>query len=227
MDFADGSKTENTRVSYPIQHIDNIVTPRSVGQHPQIIIFLTCDAYGVLPPVSKLTTEQAMYQYLSGYTAKIPGTELGVTEPTSTFSTCFGKPFLTLHPTAYAKTLGDKIKAHNSRTYLVNTGWTGGAFGVGHRISLKNTRTIINAILDGSIESAPTEIFGVFNFSIPTQLKGVESSILNPANTWADAQAFDAQREQLAKQFVENFKKYESFSIAKSLTQAGPVLATA
>ena len=227
VDFADGSKTENTRVSYPIQHIDNIVTPRSVGQHPQIIIFLTCDAYGVLPPVSKLTTEQAMYQYLSGYTAKIPGTELGVTEPTSTFSTCFGKPFLTLHPTAYAKTLGDKIKAHNSRTYLVNTGWTGGAFGVGHRISLKNTRTIINAILDGSIESAPTEIFGVFNFSIPTQLNGVESSILNPANTWTDAQAFDAQREQLAKQFVENFKKYESFSIAKSLTQAGPVLATA
>tara|TARA_Y100000389_G_scaffold204908_1_gene260695 strand:- start:3623 stop:5233 length:1611 start_codon:yes stop_codon:yes gene_type:complete len=227
VDFTDGSKTENTRVSYPIQHIDNIVTPRSVGNHPEIIIFLTCDAYGVLPPVSKLTTEQAMYQYLSGYTAKIPGTELGVTKPTSTFSTCFGKPFLTLHPTAYAKTLGDKINAHNSRTYLVNTGWTGGAFGVGHRISLHNTRNIINSILDGSIETAPTELFGVFNFSIPTELTNVDSHILNPANTWSDPQAFASQCEHLAKQFVENFKKYERFSIAKSLTQAGPVLATA
>lgn len=227
VDFTDGSKTENTRVSYPIQHIDNIVTPHSVGKHPEIIIFLTCDAYGVLPPVSKLTTEQAMYQYLSGYTAKIPGTELGVTEPTSTFSTCFGKPFLTLHPTTYAKALGDKINAHNSRAYLVNTGWTGGAFGVGHRISLRNTRSIIDAILDGSIETAPTELFGVFNFSIPTELTNVDSNILNPANTWTDAHAFKSQREHLAKQFVENFKKYERFSIAKPLTQAGPVLATA
>lgn len=224
IDFSDGSKTENTRVSYPIYHIDNIVKPVSKGAHPKKVIFLTCDAYGVLPPVSKLTKEQAMYQYLSGYTAKIPGTELGITEPTATFSACFGKPFLTLHPMKYAEILGQKIDDHEATAYLVNTGWTGGSFGVGSRISLSATRAIIDAILDGSIDDQPVETFPVFNLLIPTQLPGVETQLLNPSNAWTNHDQFQATTQKLAQQFIDNFKKYTTFSSAASLAEYGPTL---
>ena len=226
IDFKNGSKTENTRVSYPIYHIDNIVKPVSKGTHPKKIIFLTCDAYGVLPPVSKLSTEQAMYQYLSGYTAKIPGTELGVTEPTATFSACFGKPFLTLHPMKYAEILGKKIEEHGATAYLVNTGWTGGSFGVGSRISLKATRAIIDAILDGSIEEQEFDLVTTFKLQIPKTLPNVDATILNPMNAWADKEAFEQTRQKLAKQFVDNFKKYTSFDAAKNLEEVGPVVLT-
>ncbi|MDC0036993.1 phosphoenolpyruvate carboxykinase (ATP) [bacterium] len=223
-DFTDGSKTENTRVSYAIHHIDNIVKPVSKGQHASKIIFLTCDAYGVLPPVSKLNKQQAMYQYLSGYTAKVAGTELGVTEPTSTFSACFGSPFLTVHPTLYADILGKKMDEHNAEAYLVNTGWTGGAYGVGNRISLKATRAIIDAILDGSIEDADFETFNLFNFQIPKALPNVDSDILNPINTWENKQAYQEMAQKLAQEFTTNFTKFSATPSGKSLVEAGPKL---
>ena len=222
VDFSDGSKTENTRVSYPIQHIDNIVKPISKGGHANKIIYLTCDAYGVLPPVSKLTKEQAMYQYLSGYTAKVAGTELGITEPTATFSACFGSPFLTVHPTQYAEILGQKMEEHQADAYLVNTGWTGGAYGVGHRISLKHTRAIIDAILDGSIEDADFVNFDIFNFQIPTSLNNVDSHILNPMNTWNDKQAYQDTANKLAELFTANFNKFIATEAGKKLIQYGP-----
>ena len=222
IDFSSGEKTENTRVSYPLYHIDNIVKPESKGGHAQKIIFLTCDAYGVLPPVSKLTKGQAMYQYLSGYTAKVAGTELGVTEPTATFSTCFGSPFLTVHPTMYADILGRKIDEHQADAYLVNTGWSAGAYGVGSRIKLSYTRAIIDAILDGTLESGEFENFDVFNFQIPKAIKGVASSILNPRQTWKDTAAYDALREKLATQFKDNFKKFVNTESGKSLESSGP-----
>ncbi len=222
VDFSDGSKTENTRVSYPIYHIDNIVKPISKGGHANKVIFLTCDAYGVLPPVSKLSKDQAMYQYLSGYTAKVAGTELGVTEPTATFSTCFGAPFLTVHPTKYAEILGQKIQETGANAYLVNTGWTGGAFGVGHRISLKNTRLIIDAILDGSIEETEFVESNVFGFQVPQSIPNVDSEILNPKNTWTDKDAYDKNAEKLAVKFYENFKKFTNTESGKDLEQFGP-----
>ena len=222
VDFSDGSKTENTRVSYPIYHIDNIVKPISKGGHANKVIFLTCDAYGVLPPVSKLSKDQAMYQYLSGYTAKVAGTELGVTEPTATFSTCFGAPFLTVHPTKYAEILGKKIEEHGSNAYLVNTGWTGGAFGVGHRISLKNTRIIIDAILDGSIEDAEFIESNVFGFQVPQSVPNLDAHLLNPKNTWSDKDAYDANAEKLARQFYDNFKKFTNTDAGKALEAFGP-----
>ena len=222
VDYADGSKTENTRVSYPIEHIDNIVKPISKAGHANKIIFLTCDAYGVLPPVSKLTKDQAMYQYLSGYTAKVAGTELGVTEPTATFSTCFGSPFLTVHPTKYAEILGQKMDKHGAEAYLVNTGWNGGAYGVGSRISLKATRAIIDAILDGSIENSEFETTATFKLAIPTSLNGVDASILNPSQAWADKEAYAATAKKLAGMFSENFKKFSDSPIGKTLTNAGP-----
>jgi phosphoenolpyruvate carboxykinase (ATP) len=222
VDYSSGEKTENTRVSYPINHIDNIVKPLSKGGHANKIIFLTCDAYGVLPPVSKLTSEQAMYQYLSGYTAKVAGTELGVTEPTATFSACFGSPFLSVHPTLYANILGQKMDEHKADAYLVNTGWTGGAYGVGKRISLKNTRAIIDAILDGTIEDAEFANYDVFNFQVPTSLPGVEASIFRPRETWADKDAFDQTRDKLATQFKANFKTFTNTDKGKALEQAGP-----
>ncbi len=222
VDFSSARFTENTRVSYPIEHIENIVKPISRGTHPTKIIFLTCDAYGVLPPVSKLNKEQAMYQYLSGYTAKVAGTELGVTEPTATFSACFGRAFLLVHPTMYAEILGKKMEAHGAEAYLVNTGWNGGGHGVGKRISLKATRAIIDAILDGSIESAQFETFGTFNFQIPTAIEGVDASILNPRNTWSDATAYDATLAKLATQFVENFKKFATTPVGKAVEAVGP-----
>ncbi|MGA0242206.1 MAG: phosphoenolpyruvate carboxykinase (ATP) [Candidatus Marinamargulisbacteria bacterium] len=222
VDFSDGSKTENTRVSYPIYHIDNIVKPVSKGGHANKVIFLTCDAYGVLPPVSKLNKNQAMYQYLSGYTAKVAGTELGVTEPTATFSACFGSPFLTVHPTQYAEILGKKIEAHDAHAYLVNTGWTGGAYGVGERMSIKATRAIIDAILDGSIEGVNYTESHVFGFLVPTEVPNVPSDILDPKNTWSDTAAYDATAAKLANQFRENFKKFTDTALGQSLMAFGP-----
>lgn len=222
VNFDSNIKTENTRVSYPIYHIQNIVKPVSKGGHANKIIFLTCDAYGVLPPVSKLTRDQAMYQYLSGYTARVAGTELGVTEPTPTFSACFGGPFLSVHPTLYADILGKKIDEHNAEAYLVNTGWTGGAYGIGKRINLPSTRAIIDAILDGSIEKTPFENFPIFNFQIPTQLPGVDSAILNPRNTWTDKAAYDDSARKLAEKFVNNFKRFVGTPSGKAVENAGP-----
>jgi phosphoenolpyruvate carboxykinase (ATP) len=223
VDFTDGSKTENTRVSYPIEHIAN--HEKSLrGGHPKNIIFLTADAFGVLPPVSKLTKEQAMYYFLSGYTAKVAGTERGITEPVATFSACFGEPFLPLHPTVYAKLLGEKVEKHNVNVYLVNTGWTGGPYGVGHRMSIKDTRACINAILSGAIEEAEFETLPIFNLQIPKSLPGVDSKVLNPRNTWADKEAYDRQLRKLAQMFIENFKRYEDVPEGRQYQNAGPQL---
>jgi len=221
IDFDDDSKTENTRVSYPIEHIDNHEPTLKAG-HPKNIIFLTCDAFGVLPPVSKLSKEQAMYYFLSGYTAKVAGTERGVTEPTATFSSCFGEAFLPLHPTAYAKLLGEKMEKYNVNAYLVNTGWAGGGYGVGERMSIKATRACVNAILDGSIEKAEFEQTRWFKLSLPKELPGVDSKILNPRNAWADKDAFDATANKLAGMFIDNFKKYINENDDFDFTQAGP-----
>jgi phosphoenolpyruvate carboxykinase (ATP) len=223
VDFTDSSKTENTRVSYPIEHIENHECTLQ-GGHPKNIIFLTADAFGVLPPVSKLTKEQAMYYFLSGYTAKVAGTERGITEPVATFSACFGEPFLPLHPTVYAKLLGEKIDKHGVNVYLVNTGWTGGPYGVGHRMSIKDTRACINAILDGSINDAEFEILPVFNLAIPKELPGVNTEVLNPRNTWQDKDAYDKQLRKLAEMFIENFKRYEDVPEGKEYEKAGPKL---
>ncbi len=222
VDFNDASKTENTRVSYPIYHICKHKEDLR-GPHPKNIIFLSADAFGVLPPVSKLTKEQAMYYFLSGYTAKVAGTERGITEPVATFSACFGEAFLPLHPTVYAKLLGEKIDQHNVNVYLVNTGWTGGPYGVGERMSLPATRACINAILDGSINDAEFETLPIFNLAIPKTIKGVDSAILNPRNTWADKEAYDKQLEHLAKLFIENFKRYEGYGNF-DYSAAGPQL---
>ena len=208
VDYEDSTKTENTRVSYPIEHIDNHKEDLMAG-HPENIIFLTADAFGVLPPVSKLTKEQAMYYFLSGYTAKVAGTERGITEPTATFSACFGEAFLPLHPTEYAKLLGKKIDEHNVNVYLVNTGWTGGKYGVGHRMSIKDTRDCINAILDGSIQNSEFDITKTFRLHVPKTLGDINPEILNPRNAWVDKDDFDKTRDTLAKMFIENYKKYQ------------------
>ncbi|MGB2552913.1 phosphoenolpyruvate carboxykinase (ATP) [Campylobacter sp. MOP51] len=221
VDYKDGSKTENTRVSYPIEHIENHEPSLSAG-HPQNIIFLTADAFGVLPPVAKLTKEQAMYYFLSGYTAKVAGTERGITEPVATFSACFGEPFMPLHPTVYAKLLGEKIDKHNVNVYLVNTGWSGGAYGVGKRMSIKATRACINAILDGSIRECEFENFEKFNLSIPKELAGVETKLLNPINTWENKDEYIAMRDKLAKMFEANFKRYEDVKEGVEYAKAGP-----
>jgi len=222
IDFSSSKKTENTRVSYPIYHIDNIVKPVSKGTHPKRIIFLTCDAYGVLPPVAVLGKEQAMYHYLSGYTAKVAGTELGVTEPKATFSSCFGQAFLALHPTKYAEVLGQKIDEHDSKVYLVNTGWVGGKYGVGSRMSIKATRKIIDAILEGTIDEAKTQTMPVFGIEIPKELPGVDANILNPRASWEDKEAYDKTLEQLAGMFVKNFEKFTDTAKGKDLVAAGP-----
>ncbi|PLX83514.1 MAG: phosphoenolpyruvate carboxykinase (ATP) [Desulfuromonas sp.] len=221
IDFDDDSKTENTRVSYPIEHIENH-EPSLKADHPKNIIFLTCDAFGVLPPVSKLTREQAMYYFLSGYTAKVAGTERGVTEPSATFSACFGEAFLPLHPTAYAKLLGEKMEKHGVNAYLVNTGWAGGGYGVGKRMSIKATRACVNAILDGSIENAEFDQTRWFRLNIPKELPGVDSALLNPRNAWTDKEDFDATANKLAGMFIENFKKYIQDGDDFDFTQAGP-----
>lgn len=221
VDFTSSKKTENTRVSYPIYHIDNIVRPVSKGGHPKKIIFLTCDAYGIFPPVAILNSEQAMYHYLSGYTAKVAGTELGVLEPKATFSACFGKAFLMVHPTKYADILGKKMEEHASRAYLVNTGWIGGKYGVGKRMALKETRKIIDAILDGTIDQVPCETMPIFNFKIPKTLSGV-STALNPRNSWADKKDYDEILPKLAQMFVNNFKVFTDTPKGKTLVGAGP-----
>ncbi len=207
VDYDDSTKTENTRVSYPIFHIENFKDDSQAG-HPKKIIFLTADAFGILPPVSKLTKEQAMYYFMSGYTAKVAGTERGITEPVATFSSCFGEAFLPLHPTVYAKLLGEKIEKHGVEVYLVNTGWSGGSYGVGSRMSIKATRACINAILDGSINNSEFEKLPVFDLSVPKTLEGVDSNILNPKNSWKDKDGYDKTSNKLANMFIKNFKKY-------------------
>ena len=208
-DYFNVEKTQNGRVSYPINHIENWHQPQT-ADHPKNIIFLTCDAFGVLPPVSKLTPEQAMYHFLSGYTAKVAGTERGVNEPEATFSACFGAAFLTLHPTKYAELLQQKLEKHNSNVYLVNTGWTGGAYGVGQRISIKETRACINAILDNSILESEFRTDPVFNFSVPVTLSGVNSNILNPKDSWQNKDDYDKQAKKLAQMFIQNYEQYIS-----------------
>lgn len=207
VNYADKSITENTRVSYPLHYISNAQEP-SIGNTPRNIFFLTCDAYGVLPPISRLTPAQAMYQFISGYTAKIAGTEAGITEPKSTFSACFGAPFLPLHPGRYALMLGEKLRQHNVNVWLVNTGWTGGAYGTGERIRLKYTRAMISAALKGELDKAAYKHHEVFGVAIPEACPGVPDEILDPRNTWEDKAAYDAQAQDLAEQFVRNFEKY-------------------
>ncbi len=224
VDYDDGSKTENTRVSYPIEHIANH-EKTLMGGHPKNIIFLSADAFGVLPPVSKLTKEQAMYYFLSGYTAKVAGTERGITEPVATFSACFGEAFLPLHPTVYAELLGKKIDEHEVNVYLVNTGWTGGPYGVGKRMSIKDTRACINGILNGSINDAEFETLPVFNLQIPKALEGVaDNTVLNPRNTWEDKIAYDEQLRKLAAMFIENFNRYNDRGAKFDYSAAGPQL---
>ncbi|MDE1220354.1 phosphoenolpyruvate carboxykinase (ATP) [Vibrio aestuarianus] len=218
IDFDDGSKTENTRVSYPIHHIDNIVKPVSKGGHANKVIFLSADAFGVLPPVSKLTPEQTKYHFLSGFTAKLAGTERGITEPTPTFSACFGAAFLTLHPTKYAEVLVKRMEASGAEAYLVNTGWNGS----GKRISIQDTRGIIDAILDGSIENAETKHIPIFNLEVPTSLPGVDTGILDPRDTYVDPLQWESKAHDLASRFINNFAKYTDNAEGQSLVAAGP-----
>jgi len=207
IDFSDTTITENTRVSYPIHYISNAAEP-SIGNVPKNIFFLTCDAFGVLPPISKLTAAQAMYQFISGYTAKVAGTETGVTEPKPTFSACFGAPFIPLHPGQYAKMLGEKMQKHQVNVWLVNTGWTGGPYGAGKRIKLNYTRAIIAAVLKNNLNGVEFENDPVFGFAIPKQCNGVPAEILNPRNTWADKHAYDEKAKFLAGLFIKNFEKF-------------------
>ena len=218
IDFDDKSVTENTRVSYPIYHIKNIVRPLSAGPAAKQVIFLSADAFGVLPPVSILTPEQTKYYFLSGFTAKLAGTERGITEPTPTFSACFGQAFLELHPTKYAEELVKRMEKSGAKAYLVNTGWNG----TGKRISIRDTRGIIDAILDGSIDKAKTKKIPFFNFEVPTALNGVDTGILDPRDTYADPKQWEEKAADLAGRFVKNFKKYESNKAGKALVAAGP-----
>jgi len=220
IDFTDGSVTQNTRVSYPIYHIENIVKPVSKAGHANKVIFLTADAFGVMPPVSKLTPEQTKYHFLSGFTAKLAGTERGVTTPQPTFSACFGAAFLSLHPTKYGEELVKKMEEHNAEAYLVNTGWNGS----GKRISIKDTRAIINAILDGSIEKAETKVIPIFNLEVPTALHDVDPNILDPRDTYADAKEWEEKAKDLGSRFIKNFVKYTDNEEGKALVAAGPQL---
>ena len=220
IDFADKSVTENTRVSYPIEHIEKIVRPISAGPAAKNVIFLSADAFGVLPPVSILTPEQTKYYFLSGFTAKLAGTERGITEPTPTFSACFGQAFLELHPTKYAEELVKKMEKSGAKAYLVNTGWNG----TGKRISIRDTRGIIDAILDGAILTAPTKKLPIFDLEIPTELPGVDPKILDPRDTYANPEEWTKKAEDLAARFIKNFKKYENNEAGKALVAAGPQL---
>ncbi|MBW8685434.1 phosphoenolpyruvate carboxykinase (ATP) [Chitinophaga rhizophila] len=207
VNYADKCITENTRVSYPLHYIDNAVIP-SIGGIPDHIFFLTCDAYGVLPPISRLTPEQAMYQFISGYTARVAGTETGVTEPTATFSTCFGAPFLPLHPVQYASLLGEKLHQHKATVWLINTGWTGGSYGTGQRIRLSYTRAMVTAALSGQLDKLAYKDHPVFGFSIPESCPGIPADLLDPRNTWQDKAAYDERANELGHKFVRNFEKY-------------------
>jgi phosphoenolpyruvate carboxykinase (ATP) len=220
IDFTDKSVTENTRVSYPIYHIDNIVKPVSKAGPAKKVIFLSADAFGVLPPVSKLTKAQTQYHFLSGFTAKLAGTERGVTSPRPTFSACFGKAFLSLHPTKYGEELVKKMEANGAEAYLVNTGWNG----TGKRISIKDTRGIIDAILNGDIEKAETKTISIFNLEVPTSLPGVDPKILDPRDTYADVSQWEEKAKDLASRFIKNFVQYTDNEEGKALVAAGPQL---
>jgi phosphoenolpyruvate carboxykinase (ATP) len=220
LDLDNATLTENTRASYPIDFIDNAIPAGEAG-HPKNVIMLTADAYGVLPPVARLTPEHAMYHFLSGYTAKVAGTEKGVTEPKAAFSTCFGAPFLPLNPNVYAKMLGEKIAAHNARVWLVNTGWTGGPYGVGTRMKIAYTRAMITAALNGQLDNVQYKKHPVFNVDVPQSCPGVPDSVLDPRSTWSDPAAYDAQAQKLARMFVENFKTFEA-DVPASVKEAGP-----
>jgi phosphoenolpyruvate carboxykinase (ATP) len=217
-DYDDDSKTENTRAAYPVEHIDNAVIP-GFGGHPKNVVFLTADAFGVLPPVSKLTTEQAMFHFMSGYTAKVAGTEAGVTEPQATFSTCFGAPFMPLPPKVYAEMLGRRLREHNAQCWLVNTGWQGGPYGVGKRMSLPYTRAMVNALVEGNLDNVEFEIEPSFGLSIPKSVPGVPSDLLKPRNSWKDTAAYDKMAADLAARFEKNF---EQFDAPREIKEAGP-----
>jgi phosphoenolpyruvate carboxykinase (ATP) len=222
VDFKDSTITENTRVSYPIHHIANIANP-SMASAPKNIFFLTCDAFGVLPPISKLSTGQAMYHFISGYTAKVAGTEEGITEPSTTFSACFGAPFLPLHPTRYAELLGEKMRNSKVNVWLVNTGWSGGPYGIGSRLSLKYTRSLITAAIEGDLNNVEYSTHEVFGLAMPTKCINVPSEILSPKNTWEDKDAYDLKANELAQAFNSNFEKYSDFASQEMLDSA-PIL---
>ncbi|MDA3884872.1 MAG: phosphoenolpyruvate carboxykinase (ATP) [Candidatus Delongbacteria bacterium] len=222
IDFTDVSKTQNGRVSYPLYHIDKIVKPVSKGGHPKNVIFLSADAFGVLPPVAKLTPEQTKYYFLSGYTAKVAGTERGITEPVSTFSACFGAAFLLLHPTVYAEELIRKMEEHGSTAWLVNTGWTGGGYGVGNRISLKATRAIIDAIINGSLAKEEFHKTNTFGLYVPKAVKNVDENLLHPRKLWSNEDDFEKAADDLARKFIHNFNKYATNDEGKALIKHGP-----
>jgi phosphoenolpyruvate carboxykinase (ATP) len=221
LDFDDASLTENSRGAYPIDFIDNAVIP-GVGGHPENIVMLTADAFGVLPPIAKLSAEAAMYHFLSGYTAKVAGTEKGVKDPSATFSTCFGAPFLPLNPNVYARGLGERIARYKSRVWLVNTGWTGGPFGVGKRMSIAHTRAMIAAALSGALDGVGYQRHPIFNLEMPTSCPNVPADVLDPRSTWSDKSAYDAQARKLAGMFVGNFKTFEG-DVDASVVAAGPI----
>ncbi len=221
IDLDDESITENTRASYPIGYIPN-ASPDGLGNHPQDVVFLTADAFGVLPPIARLSPEQARYYFLSGYTAKVAGTERGVTDPEATFSVCFGAPFLPLPPETYSRMLGEKITKHGARVWLVNTGWTGGPYGVGERMKLKYTRAMLRAAIEGKLDEVPTEKDPVFGIEVPLECPDVPSQVLKPRDTWKDAAAYDAQAKKLAEMFKENFATYAD-GVAEEVRSAGPV----
>ncbi|MCL4811759.1 MAG: phosphoenolpyruvate carboxykinase [Vicinamibacteraceae bacterium] len=220
LDLADANLTENTRGAYPIGFIENSV-PDGVGGHPKTVVMLTADAFGVLPPIARLSREAAMYHFLSGYTAKVAGTEKGVTEPSATFSTCFGAPFLPRHPNVYAKFLGELVERHDAKVWLVNTGWTGGPYGVGRRMKIGHTRAMINAALSGALDSVGYRTDAVFNLQVPAECPDVPGEVLDPRGTWADTAAYDAQAAKLAGMFVANFKQFEA-EVAPAVKAAGP-----
>jgi len=220
VDWEDSAKTENTRSAYPLTFVKNR-EPSGRGDHPKNIFFLSADAFGVLPPIARLTPEQAMYYFLSGYTAKVAGTERGVTEPTATFSACFGAPFLPLPPAVYAEMLGEKIKAHGPKVWLVNTGWTGGPYGVGERIPLAYTRAMLKAALSGALDEVPYRTDPVFGLAVPTEVPGVPSEVLDPRSTWPDPAAYDEAAKKLARMFAENIKRYADL-LSPEVLAAGP-----
>ncbi len=220
LDLDDDSLTENTRAAYPISHIPN-ATRTGIGGHPKNIVFLTADAFGVMPPIAKLSPEQAMYHFLSGYTAKVAGTEKGVAEPQTTFSTCFGAPFMALHPSVYAKILGEKIAKHQVDVWLVNTGWTGGPYGLGQRMKIAYTRAMVNAALDADLDDVPTEVDPVFGFQIPTACPEVPSEVLMPRNTWKDPHAYDLKAKELAAKFIQNFQQFAK-DVPGNVQEGGP-----
>jgi phosphoenolpyruvate carboxykinase (ATP) len=222
LDLDSDALTENTRAAYPLEFIPNMDLEGRTG-HPQNIFFLTADAFGVLPPISRLNEEQALYQFLSGFTAKLAGTERGVTEPQATFSTCFGAPFMVHHPSVYAELLGRKIREHGVKCWLVNTGWSGGPYGVGQRMSIQYTRAMIRAALNGELANVPTRVDPVFGLAVPQECPGVPSQVLNPRDTWADPAAYDAKAQQLAKMFNDNFQKYAD-GVSEAVRKAAPLV---